>query len=285
MTTPGETAPGEVLDAPARPGPPRPPRGRGARWGGTAALLVLAVWALAGTGVGPGPLLAGREQAARLLTGLIRPDLSPDLLADVAAAAVQTAQIALAGLVLSAALAAPLALLLSAAGGAPAALRTGARVLAGLLRGVPELVWALVFVAAVGLGPAAGVYALTLHGAGLLAKLWAEQLEAVDPRPVEAVRLTGAGRAAVLALAVVPQARAGLASLLLYQLECNVRTATVVGFVGAGGIGTAIDLALRLFDYRQLSTLVLATLVLVLSVDAFSRLVRGRLGAQVNRPE
>ncbi len=98
------------------------------------------------------------------------------------------------------------------------------------------------------------------------------------PAVVEAVRLTGASRAATLALAVVPQARPGLLSLLLYQLECNVRTATVLGFVGAGGIGQAIDLALRLFDYGQLGTLVIAVLALVLGVDALSRTARRRLG-------
>ena len=92
---------------------------------------------------------------------------------------------------------------------------------------MPELIWALVLVTVVGLGPAAGTVAVALHGVGLLAKLWSEQLDGVDPRPVEAVRLTGASHAATLALAVVPQARPGLLSLLLYQLECNVRTATV----------------------------------------------------------
>lgn len=266
-----------------------PPQGRplghpgwwGGRLGPALLVALLLAWSLHATGVGPASLLAGREQGARLLLGLLRPDLGPDVLRAVAAAALETLQIALAGLALSLVLAAPLALLLTAAGGAPPAVRTAARVVATVLRGVPELVWALVFVATVGLGPAAGVYALALHGAGLLAKLWAEQLEAVEPGPVEALRLTGAGRGAVLALAVLPQARAGLVSLALYQWECNVRTATVLGFVGAGGLGQAVDLSLRLFDYGRLSTAVLAVLALVLGVDAVSRRLRGRAGAVV----
>lgn len=99
--------------------------------------------------------------------------------------------------------------------------------------------------------------------------------------PSEAIRLSGASRSAVLLLAVLPQARPGLLSLLLYQLECNVRSATVLGIVGAGGLGQAIELSLRLFDYPRLGTLVAAVLVLVLGVDALSRQLRGRCGADV----
>jgi phosphonate transport system permease protein len=245
------------------------------------ALAALLAWSLHATGVGPRSLLEGREQGARLVAGLLRPDLGAETLRTVGAAAVQTLQISLAGVALAVVLAAPLGLLLAAPAGAPRPVRAAARAVAAVLRGVPELVWALVFVATVGLGPAAGVYALGLHGAGLLAKLWAEQLEAVDAAPVEAVRLTGAGRGAVLALAVVPQARAGLVSLALYQWECTVRTATVLGFVGAGGLGQAVDLSLRLFDYARLSTAVLAVLALVLGVDAVSRRLRARAGAVV----
>lgn len=244
-------------------------------------VVVLLAWSLHATEVGPASLVAGREQGTRLLAGLLRPDLDPAVLRVIGAAALQTVEISLAGLALAVVLAAPTALLLSGVSGAPYPLRVAARVVAGGLRGVPELVWALVFVATVGLGPAAGVYALGLHGAGLLAKLWAEQMEAVDPAPVEALRLTGAGDAAVLGLAVLPQARAGLASLALYQWECNVRTATVLGFVGAGGLGQLIDLSLRLFDYGRLATSVAAVLALVLAVDAVSRRLRGALGAVV----
>jgi phosphonate transport system permease protein len=210
---------------------------------------------------------------------VLSPDLDPQVLRDTALAAAQTLQIAVAGLLLSALVAFPLALLLAGSSSAARPLRAAARLLAAVLRGVPELVYALVFVAVVGLGPLAGTLAVAVHGAGLLAKLWSEQLEAVDRRPVEAVRLSGAGRAAVLVLATLPLARPGLLSLLLYQLECNVRTATVLGIVGAGGLGQAIDLSLRLFDHGRLGTLVLTVLVLVLGVDALSRRLRAAVGA------
>lgn len=256
-----------------------PPRRRGARWGSATALAVVLAWALASTGVGVGSLIAGRGGAARLVSGLLTPDMAPEFLRTVAGAALETVQISLAGLVFAAAFGVPLAILQAGNVGAGGIVKSGARVLAAALRGIPELLWALLFVATVGLGPAAGVYAIGLHGAGLLAKLCSETFEAVDPAPVEAVRLTGASRSAVTVLAILPQARAGLASLILYQWECNIRTATVVGFVGGGGIGAALDISLHLFRYDELSTLVIAVLVLILGVDQISRIVRRRLGA------
>lgn len=257
---------------PAGPGRPGP-----GRWGGGVALLVVLAWAV--HGVDPAALGDLDVRGVSALRGVLRPDLDPQVLREVAAAAVQTLQIALAGLLLSALAAVPLALLLAGSSRAARPLRALARLVAALLRGVPELVYALLFVAVVGLGPLAGTLAVGVHGAGLLAKLWSEQLEAVDDRPVRAARLAGAGRSAVLLLAVLPAARPGLLSLLLYQLECNVRTATVLGIVGAGGLGSAIDLSLRLFDYARLGTLIIAVLLLVLGVDALSRRLRAAAGA------
>ncbi len=252
---------------------------RGSRWGGTAALAVVLVWAV--HGVDPGALAQLDVRGVRALRGVLQPDLAPQVLREVLSYAAETLQIAVAGLAVSCVLAAPLALLIAGSSRAARPLPLLARLLAGLLRGIPELVYALVLVAVVGLGPLAGTLALAVHGAGLLAKLWSEQLEAVDGRAVEAIRLSGASRSAVLLLAVLPQARPGLLSLLLYQLECNVRSATVLGIVGAGGLGQAIELSLRLFDYPRLGTLVAAVLVLVLGVDALSRQLRGRCGADV----
>jgi phosphonate transport system permease protein len=121
--------------------------------------------------------------------------------------------------------------------------------------------------------------AIALHAAGLLAKLCSEQMEAVDPAPVEAVRLTGASRTATALLAILPQARANIASQLLYQWECNLRSSVIIGFVGAGGIGQALGIAMRLFRYQELATLMIAILILVVIVDRISRAFRARLGA------
>ena len=260
--------------------PPRPRRGsRLGRWGG-AGLIVLAVaWSVQGTGIGPGSLLEGRASGLRMLRSFLEPDLSREFLGIVASGALETVQISVAALLLSVLFGLPLAVLIAGNVQAPRWLASAARVTAAALRGVPELLWALLFVATVGPGAAAGVYAIALHGAGLVGKLCSEQLEAVDPAPVEALRLTGASRPATALLATVPQARTGLVSLVLYQWECNIRAATIVGLVSAGGIGQDLVIALKLFRYSETATLVLAVVVLILAVDLVSRVVRRRLGA------
>jgi len=198
------------------------------------AAVAISVWAWQGAGVDFSELAGGTDGAADLATSFLRPDLTPTFLLDVGLAAAETVQIAVVGLLLALALGGPLASLLAGNVGANPAIRITVRLATAVLRGVPDLVWALILVAAIGPGPAAGSIAIALHGIGMLAKLGAEQLETVNPAPVEAVRLSGASRAATAALAVLPQSRSGLASVTLYQFECNIRTSTVLGFVGAG---------------------------------------------------
>ncbi|HVL99512.1 MAG TPA: phosphonate ABC transporter, permease protein PhnE [Egibacteraceae bacterium] len=277
------TAPETVLpQGPPPPVPRRPPPpagGRVARWGGASLVVLVVAWSVAGTDIGLGSLLEGRQAGLRMLRSFLTPDLSGEFLAVVASAAVETVQISVSALLLCVLLGLPLAALIAGNVRAPRPVAATARVVAAGLRGIPELLWALLFVATVGPGPAAGVYAIALHGAGLLAKLCSEQLEAVDPAPVEALRLTGASRSATALLATVPQARSGIASLVLYQWECNIRAATIVGLVSAGGIGQDLVISLKLFRYSEAGTLVLAIVAIILAVDFFSRLVRRRLGA------
>lgn len=244
-------------------------------------LLTCAVvaWAAQGSGISLTALWEGRSGGARLAEGFLRPQVSPDFLLDVLKAIAQTVQIAVTGLVLGIVVGTPMAAVMAGSVGAWAPLRGLVRLLSAVLRGVPDLVWALLFVAIVGPGPAAGTLAMALHGTGMLTKLAAEQLEGVNPAPVEALRLTGAGRAATAALAIVPQARTGLVSVILYQFECNIRASTVLGFVGAGGLGQDLAISLRLFRYDEVSTLVIATLGLMLLVDVLSRRARRGLGA------
>ena len=249
------------------------------RWLAWIAWLAVIIWAFAGAGVSPASLINGASGAAGLVRQLLHPDLSPEFLAIVFSALAQTIQIAIVGLVLSSNAAFPLAIALAANVRAAPWLRESVRVFSAVLRGIPDLLWALLLVAAIGPGPSAGALAIAIHGTGTLTKLWAEQLEAVDARPVEALELMGAGRPAVAALAIVPQARAGLMSILLYQAECNTRSSTVLGFVGAGGIGQQLAISLKLFRYEQLSTLIIAVVLLILVVDRASRVARRRLGA------
>jgi phosphonate transport system permease protein len=143
-----------------------------------------------------------------------------------------------------------------------------------LLRSVPELFWALIFILAVGLGPFAGVLALGFHTGGVLGKLFSEAIEDVNPQPIEALQATGASTAAVLAYGIFPLALPRLVSYTLYRWEVNIRAAAIIGVVGAGGIGRDIYVAISLFHYQQLLTLLLTTLIIVTLVDYFSAWVR-----------
>jgi phosphonate transport system permease protein len=143
-----------------------------------------------------------------------------------------------------------------------------------LLRSIPELFWALIFILAVGLGPFAGALALGLHTGGVLGKLFSEVIEDVNPQPIEALQATGAPMAAVLAYGIFPLALPQLLSYTLYRWEVNIRAAAIIGVVGAGGIGRDIYVAISLFHYQQLFTLLLMTLVIVTLVDYLSAWVR-----------
>lgn len=263
--------------------------GRRAWW--LVALVLLALWSARGSGVDVVRLLGegGREQMVRFARGLFPPELSADFLVGLVQPAIESIQMSLFGALAGAVIAAPLAALAArppggraAAGDAESSLPRRAayaasRGLLNVMRTIPDLVWALMFIAAVGLGPFAGVLALTVHSAGLLGKLYAEALESVDSAPVDSLRATGAGSAATLLFGVLPQASSPLVSVTLYQWECNIRAALVLGFVGAGGIGQRIDLAMRLFRYDELLTLMVVLFVLVTAVDRLSAALRARI--------
>jgi phosphonate transport system permease protein len=217
-------------------------------------------------------------------------DLSSRLLADLLPAAVETLAMSVLGTAIAAALGLALAAvaarappgLLDEAGG-PAlrllrrAVALGARALLNLLRTLPELLWALALVFAVGLGPFAGALALGLHTAGVLGRLYGEALEEVPADPVAALRAAGAGPLAAGWFAVLPQAAPQLVAYTLYRWEVNVRASAVLGVVGAGGLGRHLYVALSVFDQGKAATLVLAILLLVVAVDAVSAALRRRL--------
>jgi phosphonate transport system permease protein len=155
-----------------------------------------------------------------------------------------------------------------------------ARQVFNLARGINELIFALIFVAAVGLGPFAGVLALTVHGAGMLGKFFAEAIEEVDPGPVEALRATGASPLQVIVFAVLPQALPAWIAATLYRMEVNLRAATILGMVGAGGIGFELYSSLKLFQYEDTATCVIVILVMVMSADYISSRLRARILAR-----
>jgi len=208
----------------------------------------------------------------------IRRMMPPDLSVLPAAllGALKTVEIALLGTAVAAVLALPLGFL-SARNVAPGAVFYPARAVLNFLRSVDTLVYALIFVAAVGLGPFPGVLAVVAYTTTSLAKLYSEAVEGIDSGPVDAVTATGATRLQILRYAVIPQVLPLFLSYVLYRLESNIRAATVLGFVGAGGIGFYLQTYLRLIDYPAASTVLLVTVAMVMVVDAISSQLRDRL--------
>lgn len=152
-----------------------------------------------------------------------------------------------------------------------------ARSVLSFFRAVPDIVFALIFVTAVGLGPFAGVLALICHNTGVMGKLWSEAIEEIDPGPSQALHTAGANRTQIVANATLPQVSASLLGLLLYRFDVNVRSSLVLGLVGAGGIGLLINQSIKSFQFDAMLTHILIVLVLVISVDLFSAAVRKRL--------
>lgn len=167
--------------------------------------------------------------------------------------------------------------LLSARNVAPGWVVQPVRRLMDVFRSINELIIALVFIAAVGLGPLAGVMALAVHTTGVLAKLFSEAVEAIDDGPVEGVRATGAAPLHEVIWAVIPQVAPLWTSFGLYRFESNARSATVLGLIGAGGIGQILFEAVRAFDYQRTAAIVIVIVVAVSAIDLLSQLLRKRL--------
>lgn len=148
--------------------------------------------------------------------------------------------------------------------------------IANIFRSVNELVWALIFVSAVGLGPMAGILALGIHTTGVLSKLLSEGNEAIDPGPVEALTNSGAGFIKVLIYAVIPQTMPHFISMTLYRFESDVRSASILGFVGAGGIGFYLFDNLRSFQNSEVCTILIFIIVTVWLLDNLSAAIRKR---------
>jgi phosphonate transport system permease protein len=208
------------------------------------------------------------------LRRMVPPDLS--VLANALRGAVQTIQIAVVGTAAAAVLALPVGFA-AARNAAPPWLFYGARFVLNTFRAVDTLVYALFFVAAVGLGPFPGVLAVVVYTATVLGKLYSEAIEAIEPGPVEAVRATGASTLQVLRWGVLPQIVPQFLSFTLYRFETNIRAAAVLGFVGAGGIGFYIQTYLRLLNYPAAATVLIVLVVLVMIVDFASSRLRARL--------
>ncbi|RJG13389.1 phosphonate ABC transporter, permease protein PhnE [Pseudomonas cavernicola] len=214
------------------------------------------------------------QQMAGYARRFLEPDLSGEHLSAIARGALETLAMSALGTLLAALLGLFLALPAAKRFGWPA--QSAARLLLNALRAIPELVWAALMVLAAGLGPNAGTLALALHTSGVLGRLFAEALENAPPGPAEAIRLNGGSQVAAFCYGTLPGVWPQLLAYTLYRWENNIRMASVLGFVGAGGLGQMLYMSLSLFQEAQASTVILAMLLLVLGVDALSSWGRQR---------
>jgi phosphonate transport system permease protein len=189
----------------------------------------------------------------------------------------ETLQIAYLGTVFGTLLAAPLIFLASFNTAPNAPVMWIARSILTLIRSIPDLLYAAILAPILSIGPLPGVVALTIFTMAVLAKLASETVESVDPGPLEAIRATGAGRNRMIVFAVLPQIAATMTSYILYVFEINVRASTVLGLVGAGGLGQLLVTYLNFFDFEGIAVLIIVIFAAVLLIDQASVYVRSRL--------
>jgi phosphonate transport system permease protein len=241
-------------------------------WVAAAAFLIAA---LQGIGFSASGFLAGVPNMGRILGEMFPP--SVERAGPVAKALLETFQMALVGTVAGVALSLPLAVLATRHLSPNILVYQAARALIALFRTVPDLVWALFFVVAVGLGPFAGALAITVDIVGFCGRFFAEAMEEADRGSQEALHALGAGRGAVIAAAVIPAAMPSFVNTSLFSLEKATRSSVVLGLVGAGGIGIELQVSMDLFRYAEASAIIIAIFGLVVAVEQCSAWLRRRL--------
>ncbi len=219
----------------------------------------------------PGELGPAASRLAEFSASLVPPDTG--VLPTLLEAMVETIEIAFVGTLLGFVISLPLAFLGTRTLFGPW-VSGGARLLIGSIRTIPSLLWGVVFVVGFGLGPAAGALAVSLYTVGYRGKLYYEAFEAVDPEVLEAVRSVGSNRPQLITYAVLPEAANAVISQLLFMFEYNIRASTIMGFVGAGGIGFFMLGYLQLLQYQNLMTAILLTFAVVMAVDYLSARLR-----------
>ena len=247
---------------------------RRARWLGWAALLAAFLWSAWATEVSLTRVVEGVPFMLDFVRRMVPPDWS--VIGNAVRGAVQTVEIALVGTAVAAVVALPMGFA-TARNAAPPWLFHGARVVLNALRAIDTLVYALFFVAAVGLGPFPGVLAVIAYTATVLAKLYSEAIEAIDPGPVEAVRATGARPLQVLRWGVAPQLLPQFLSFTLYRWDINVRMSTIIGFVGGGGIGFILTQYINLLQWNAAGTAIWLIAIVVMAMDYASAVIRERI--------
>ena len=239
------------------------------------AIVALYYWALMGTDSSPTRFIAGMPFMVDFVQRMFPPDFSNFW--KLAGKAVETLQMAIVGSTIGALIALPLSFL-GARNSTPNALVYRAvRTLFDIGRGINEVVWGLLFVSMVGLGPFPGVLALAVHVTGALGRYFSESIETVDAEIVKAIMATGATKVQVIVRGIFPQVKPLFMNYALYYLENNFRAATVLGLVGAGGIGMELLTSMRLFRSREVLAILIIMVVMVTAIDRFSAYVRKKI--------
>ncbi|GAA2846612.1 phosphonate transport system permease protein [Leucobacter komagatae] len=236
--------------------------------------VIVLIWSFNGAQFNFAKLGEGAVNMGEFLSRLFPPDFSK--FGKIVELLIETFQMAVVGTVLGAVLSLLVAFAASS-NISPKWLYYAARWVMNVIRSVPDLVFALMFVSAVGLGPFAGILAMTLGSLGSIGKVFAEAMESVDRGPMVAMQAVGASKRQVIQYGVLPQAAPLLVSYTLLLFEGNVRGATILGLVGAGGIGLELTTAMRMYDYGHLSAIIICIIVLVTAIDQGSALIRKKI--------
>ncbi len=253
----------------------RPPQGRFGWWGvGSLALAILVFlwWAAVGSQINANNLWNGIPYMVDFLVRMMPPN--PEFLERLWQPALESLQVAVWGTLLGVVIALPVCFFAARNLSPNPVVFHATRQLLNCMRGINEIILALIFVAAIGLGPFAGVLALAIHGAGMLGKFFPEAMEDIDEGPLEAFRSAGVGPFKTFFFGVLPQVLPAWLGTIFYRLETNVRQSTVLGMVGAGGIGFELVSSMKLFKYQDTATCILVILAMVLIADLVSSRVR-----------
>ncbi|MGR3434712.1 MAG: phosphonate ABC transporter, permease protein PhnE [Shimia sp.] len=244
---------------------------------GYAAAIAVILWSFAGAGFALDKVLSAPPRFADFIDRALPPNTDPAVLERLGWKMLETLQIALAGAVLGVILALPVALLAARGLIAGRLVNQVTRMVLSFIRAVPDIAWALVFVVAVGLGPFAGMLAIMIDTLGFCGRFFADDMEATDKGPSEALTATGARRIDVVACATVPAAMPAFVSTSLFALEKAVRSSTILGLVGAGGIGIELKVGFDLFDYPTAMTVILMIAVVVIVIEQLSGWARTKI--------
>ena len=238
-------------------------------------IILIYYWAIAGTGFNPVDFFKGIPYMMDFIGRMFPPDVSN--LNKFLLKALETLQMAILGSTLGALVALPLSFLAARNVMPNKFVYHSIRTIFDVCRGINEIVWGLVFVSMVGLGPFPGILALSAHVTGALGRYFSEAIETVDPEVIKAILSTGASKVKVIIRGIIPQVKPLFINYSLYYLENNFRAATVLGLVGAGGIGMELITSMRLFRNREVLTILVIMVTMVVLIDRISAYIRKRI--------